>query len=369
MAVFYCPNPVAWANELKLDARSAILIDAESGQVLYEQDADAKCYPASVTKIMTLLLALEAVHNGSVAFDDMVIASEYASSFGGTQVWLEPGEKFTLKEILLAIAVGSANDASVALAEHIAGSNEAFVKLMNEKAAAIGAKNTRFANPHGLHDPNHYTTARDMALISKYALKYPEMLELTKIKNYTFRKHPKLVLWNTNKLLWWYPGTEGLKTGTTSEGGRSLASTVDRDGLRLIAVVLGIDKPRGHFSESIKLYNYGFSKFAYKMFFAPGDIVTQVAVANGETDTLAVVPLERVGTIIEKSKGSRHIDFVVEIPTFVTAPVEKGQKIGHIIMRAGEKEITKMDLVAAEDIARGSLWQQILRVFINITSF
>lgn len=369
VAVFYYPFPVAWADGFRLEAKGAILVDAETGQVLYEQDADVKWYPASVTKVMTLLLALEAVHNGSVAFDEKVTATEYACSFGGSQVWLEPGEKFTLKKILLAIAVGSANDASVALAEHISGSNEAFVELMNKKAAELGAQNTRFANAHGLHDPNHYTSARDMAIISRYALRYPEMLELTKIKEYTFREQPKLVLWNTNKLLWWYPGTDGIKTGTTSEAGRSLASTVERDGLRLIGVVLGVNKPKGHFSESIKLYNYGFSKYGYKQFFAPGDIVTQVKVAKGETDLLAVVPLKRVGATIEKAKGSKHIDFSVEVPVSVTAPTTKGQKIGHIVIRANGEEISRMDLVAMEDVARGSLWRQIIKVFEDFSSF
>lgn len=323
LVLFYYPFPVAWADGFRLEAKGSILIDAETGQVFYEQDADVKCYPASVTKVMTLLIALEAIHNGTATLDEKVIASEYASSFGGSQVWLEPGEKFSLKEILLAVAVGSANDASVALAEHIGGSHTAFVELMNKKAAELGAPNTRFANAHRLHDPNHYTTARDMAVITRYALKYPDLLELTKIKEYTFREQLKLVLWNTNKLLWWYPGTDGVKTGTTNEGGRSLASTVERDGLRLIGVVMGIDKPRGHFSESIKLYNYGFSKYGYKQFFAPSDIVAQIRVAKGKTDFLAVVPSKRVGATIEKAKGSKHIDFVVKVPTLVTAPIVK----------------------------------------------
>lgn len=369
LVLFYYPFPVAWADGFRLEAKGSILIDAETGQVFYEQDADVKCYPASVTKVMTLLIAIEAIHNGTATLDEKVIASEYASGFGGSQVWLEPGEKFSLKEILLAVAVGSANDASVALAEHIGGSHTAFVELMNKKAAELGAHNTRFTNAHGLHDPNHYTTARDMAIITRYALRYPELLELTKIKEYTFREQPKLVLWNTNKLLWWYPGTDGVKTGTTNEGGRSLASTVERDGLRLIGVVMGIDKPRGHFSESIKLYNYGFSKYGYRQFFAPGDIVAQIEVAKGKTDFIAVVPSKRVGATIEKAKGSKHIDFAVKVPTYVTAPIVKEQKIGYIIVRANGQEISRVDLVASENVVRGSLWRQIIKVIEDICSF
>ncbi|KKM08893.1 hypothetical protein SY88_22495 [Clostridiales bacterium PH28_bin88] len=361
LTVIY-PFPVAWAQELNLKAKGVILMDADSGQILYEQDADARWYPASVTKVMTLLLALEAVEEGRACLDDTVIASEYACSFGGSQVWLEPGEKFPLEQMLIAVAVGSANDASVAVAEHIAGSEEAFVEMMNQKAKKLGATNTHFTNPHGLHNDEHYTSARDMALISRYALRYPKMLELTAIKEYTFREEPKLVLWNTNKLLWWYPGTDGLKTGTTSEGGRSLASTVEREGLRLIGVVMGVDYAKGHFSESMKLYNYGFARFGFKQFFAPTDIVQHIPVAKGDRDSLPVVPARKVGAMVPKGKGEGLVTRI-ELPPMVTAPVAQGQRVGEVVVLRDNQELSRVDLLAAETVGRGSLLREVGKVW------
>lgn len=361
LTVIY-PFPVAWAQELSLKAKGALLMDADSGQILYEQDADARWYPASVTKVMTLLLALEAVEEGRARLDDTVIASEYACSFGGSQVWLEPGEKFPLEQMLIAVAVGSANDASVAVAEHIAGSEEAFVEMMNQKAKKLGATNTHFTNPHGLHNDEHYTSARDMALISRYALRYPKMLELTAIKEYTFREEPKLVLWNTNKLLWWYPGTDGLKTGTTSEGGRSLASTVERKGLRLIGVVMGVDYAKGHFSESMKLYNYGFARFGFKQFFAPTDIVQHIPVAKGARDSLPVVPARKVGAMVPKGKGEGLVTRI-ELPQMVTAPVAQGQRVGEVVVLRDNQELSRVDLLAAETVGRGSLLREVGKVW------
>ena len=201
---FAFPFP-ALAADFSLEAKGAILMDAATGQVLFEQNADEKWYPASMTKIMTLGLALEAIQQEEAQLADRVLTSENAAGYGGSQVYLAPGETFTLEEMLIAISVGSANDASVAVAEHLAGSEENFVRLMNEKAQQLGAVNTHFTNSHGLHDDEHYTTPRDMALISQWALKLPKMKELTTIKEYTFRGEPRPLIHITNKLLWWYP--------------------------------------------------------------------------------------------------------------------------------------------------------------------
>ena len=251
--------------EIVTEATSAILMDAASGQILYEKEAHKELPPASVTKIMTLLVAADAVASGKVKLTDIVTASENASKLGGSQIYLKPGETFTLEQMLIAIAVGSANDACVAVAEHINGTHEAFVEEMNNKALALGLKNTHFVNAYGLPAEGHYTSAYDLAVISKEALNYPLVRKLSSMKEYDLRDG-KFKLWNSNKLLWWYPGADGFKTGWTNEAKYCLASTVERNGLRLICVVMGVPQVGGHFAESMKIYNYGFAKYEFKLF-------------------------------------------------------------------------------------------------------
>lgn len=360
--------PQAFGQELKIEGKGAVLMDAESGEVLFAQDPDTKWYPASVTKVMTLLLALEAVKEGRASLDDKVVTSEHAASYGGSQVWLKPQETFTLKEMLLAIAVGSANDASVAVAEHLAGSEEAFVEQMNRKARELGAVNTHFVNSHGLHDPKHYTTARDMALIARYAIKHvPEIFDFTTVKEYTFRESPKLVLYNTNKLLWWYPGTIGLKTGTTPEAGRSLVTVADRDGLRLISVVLGVNKPKGHFTESMKLLNYGFAQYRWQEFYPAGQKVGEVKVVKGAAESVAALTADKVGLAVPKH-GKAAVEVRVELFPHVEAPVQEGQPVGAAVIRRGGQEIKRVPLLAAAAVPKATLWQQTGRVLRRVFS-
>lgn len=360
----------AYAQEgPRLNAESAILIDAESGQVLYAQDPDKRWYPASTTKVMTMALALEAVREGKVKLSDMVQASENACSLGGSQVWLDPREQFTLEEMLIAIAVGSANDCSVAVAEHIAGTEEEFVRLMNEKAKELGCTNTNFVNTHGLHDDNHYTSAADLAKIARYALSFPEILEYTSIKHYNFRQEPKpLILHNTNKMLWTYPGTDGLKTGTTSIAKRNLVSTVLRDNLRLIAVVMGVDEPRGHFTESIKLYNWAFANFGYKQFFDKGQVVGQTRVSKGKVEAIPLVAAQKIGAIVNKNQDS-NIETVAHIPDFIEAPVKRGQKVGEISIIQNGKIVNTVDLLAKEDVEKANFWQLMERTFKKVVGY
>ncbi|HHW06554.1 MAG TPA: D-alanyl-D-alanine carboxypeptidase [Clostridia bacterium] len=349
--------PVLAAPSLTLEAEGAILMDPLTGQVLFEQNADKKWYPASMTKIMTLGLALEAIEQGLVSLDDEVITSENAAGYGGTQVYLEPGEKFPLREMLIAIAVGSANDASVAVAEFLAGSEEAFAERMNQKARELGATNTNFVNSHGLHHDDHYTTPRDMALISRWALSFSMMKELTSIKEYTFRPEPKLlILYNTNKLLWWYPGTTGLKTGTTSAAKRNLTATAERNNVELLSVVMGVDRKNGHFGETMKLLNWGFASFKYEQYFAPGDVVQEIKVSKGSKDTVPLVAAQKVGALLDK-QGEHQLETRVEAPDVVLAPVVKGQEIGVIRILKDGTEISRVPLVAGEEIPRISFWQ------------
>ncbi|WP_227766068.1 D-alanyl-D-alanine carboxypeptidase family protein [Zhaonella formicivorans] len=359
----------AYAEGPKLNAEGAILIEAESGQVLFEQDANKPWYPASITKTMTLALALEAVEKGKVKLSDIVQASENACSYGGSQVWLDPRDQFTLDQMLIAIAVGSANDASVAVAEHIAGTEENFVRQMNAKAKELGCTNTNFVNAHGLHDDNHYTSPADMAKIARYALSFPKILEYTSIKHYKFREAPKeLILDNTNKLLWRYPGTDGLKTGTTSQAKRNLVSTVQRDNLRLIAVVMGADQKGGHFAESIKLYNWAFSQFGYKQFFGKGQVAAHTKVSKGVVGEIPLIAARKVGALMNKDQESK-IETKAIIPDYIPAPVKKGQKVGEIQILQDGKIINKVDLLAKDSVAKATYWQLLKRTWRKVFSF
>ncbi|WP_088553193.1 D-alanyl-D-alanine carboxypeptidase family protein [Calderihabitans maritimus] len=368
LVVLFLPflNVGVAAAQLDIEARSAILMDAASGKILFEKNAHEKWYPASMTKIMTLTLALEAVEEGKVSLQDMVIASEHASSYGGSQVWLEPGEEFTLEKMLIGIAVGSANDCSVAVAEYIAGSEEAFVEMMNQRARELGAQNTHFANSHGLHDENHYTTAYDMAQIARHALTLPKLRELAAMKSYQFRGDPKpLVLWNYNKLLWWYPGADGIKTGYTSKARYNLTATAERDGLRLIAVVMGVDKRNGHFAEAMKLFNYGFARYGFKKFYEAGELVTSLPVSKGSQDTLDLLAKDKIGVIMPKGKDE-GLNLKLEVPSMVNAPVAEGQQVGEAVIMQENKELARFPLVAAQAVERATFWRQTGKVFSQV---
>ncbi|MDS1030120.1 D-alanyl-D-alanine carboxypeptidase family protein [Bacillota bacterium LX-D] len=365
MVLTICPLSMktAFAEEPKINAEGAIVIDADSGQILFEQNADKRWYPASTTKIMTLCLALEAVKKGQVKLTDIVPASENACSYGGTQVYLDPRDQFNLNQMLIGIAVGSANDASVAVAEFLGGTEENFAELMNKKAKEIGATNTNFVNSHGLHNDNHYTTPRDLAKITRYSLQHTDLLNYTKIKHYTFREQPKLlILNNTNKLLWRYPGTDGIKTGTTSQAKRNLVSTVEKDGLRLIAVVMGVDEKGGHFSESIKLYNWAFSQFGYKQLYGQGQVLTQVKVSKGSIEELPLVAEQKVGAFVIKGKEAAITTKII-VPKSIVAPIKKNQKVGEILIYKNGQKVSTVNLLAKDEVTRCSLWQQFYRMF------
>lgn len=350
--------PVKAAN-LETSAASAILMEASSGKILYEKDSHKELAPASVTKLMTLLVAVEAIEAGKAKLTDMVTASENACSLGGSQIYLEPGEKFSLQEMLIAIAVGSANDACVAVAEHLYGSHEEFIDAMNLKAQKLGMKNTHFANAYGLPAKGHYTSAYDLALLAREALKHPQITKLTSIKEYDLRQGA-FKLWNTNKLLWWYEGTEGFKTGWTNEAKYCLASTVKRDGLRLITVVMGVPEVRGHFQESMKLYNYGFARYTYKEFAAVGSKQGEVLIQKGSKPAVELVAASPVGLCLEKGKEKDCWIETVLNPG-VNAPVSKGQKLGEITIFCDQKAQEHIPLVAKESVGKAGLWEMVGR--------
>ncbi len=351
----------ATGESLTLSVAGAILAEPKTGAVLYEKNADAKQYPASMTKLMTMVIALEEIQAGHFRYDDTVTTSEYAASMGGSQAYLEPGETHSLKELLIAVAVGSANDASVAVAEWIGGSNEGFVAMMNEKAAALGMANTHYVNTHGLHDDNHYTTPRDMMILSLYGLQVPGMLEFTSIKEYEFRPEPKqLLLYTTTKLLFWYEGTDGLKTGTTSQAGRNLAATCEKDGLRLVSVVMGGGTKNSHFSESMKLLNMGFNLYENKTIVAKKELVTLAYVNRGREETVNLLAAEERSMPAPRGEAAKPaIEVVVDDGIF--APIAEGDVLGVAVLRANDVEIDRTELVAANDVAKQTFFQMIGR--------
>ncbi|MCS5694737.1 D-alanyl-D-alanine carboxypeptidase family protein [Desulfofundulus thermocisternus] len=346
---------------LETTAESAVLMEAHSGRVLWSKNPDKELPMASVTKIMTLLLAVEAVEQGQVSLKDRVVASENAWEMGGSQIYLEPGEEFSLEEMLIAVAVGSANDASVAVAEHILGSEEAFVEAMNRRAKELGLKHTHFVNCTGLPAPGHYTSAYDMAVILRECLKYPLFRRISSIYEYDLRGG-KFKLWNTNKLLKWYEGVDAGKTGWTNEAKYCLASSAVRDGLRLIVVVLGTPEPKSHFRESIKLYKYGFARYKAVNIYPAGARVKSIPVSKGVVDRVDVVAREQV-TVVTPKGEDRGLSTHLELPASVTAPVKKGQQLGFCIVKKNGQELLRVPLVARYEVKKASLMQQIKKVF------
>lgn len=342
-------------------AEAAVLMDAVSGKVLIDKNMDKELPPASVTKIMTLLITMDALKAGKVKLTDRVAASENAWKMGGSQIYLEPGEELSMEEMLIAIAVGSANDACVAVAEHVAGSHEEFVELMNQRAKKLGLKHTHFVNSYGLPAQGHYTSAHDMARILQEALQYPEFKKLTSTKEYDLRGGD-FKLWNTNKLLWWYRGTDGGKTGWTNEAKYCLASTVDRDGLRFIAVVLGTAEPRSHFRESMKLYNYGYAKYKAVKFAEANDKVQTLSVGKGIVNKVDVVTASRAALTVPKGE-EKEVSKKVILPETVTAPIAVGDQLGEMVLLKQGEEVCRVSLVAKKAVEESSFALQVYRTF------
>lgn len=342
-------------------AKSAIVLDAATGKVLYSRNAEERRYPASTTKIMSLIVALE--HSN---LDDMVTTSKNAFGTEGSTLWLTEGEKLKMLDLLYGIMLASGNDATVAVAEHISGSVEKFAQLMTEKAHAIGANDTHFTNPNGLPDPNHFSTAHDLAKITAYGYKKPIFTEIISTKNkvipWAGKDHDR-DLYNENRMLWLYEGGNGVKTGYTDAAGRCLVSGAMRNGIQLITVVLDSDTM---WDDSIALLDFGFTQVKPEAIFNQGDILKTIRVGNGKSDTVKLI----TGTnMVIPVSGNDKDEFrtVIESPSKVEAPVVKGQKLGVVKMYYQNTEIAVVDLLANENIERksffGILTEKVLSFF------
>ena len=334
----------------EIAAKSAVLIDAGSGQLLFEKNAHEKMPPASITKIMTLLLVVEAIEEGKIGWDDMVSCSEHAASMGGTQIWLEPGEEMRLEDLFKAAAVNSANDASMALAEYVAGSEEAFVEQMNARAQELGMTDTTFVNPTGLDAEGHVSTAWDIALMSRELLRHPKVTEYTTIWMDSLRDG-KTALTNTNKLVRFYEGCTGLKTGTTDGAGSCLSASATRDGLSLIAVSMGSTTSEDRFASCRTLLNYGFSAFESFTPEVPKEELAPVTIKGGIAETVPLTLSSSESILVAKGR-SADVSRTVEVPTEAEAPVEKGAQLGQAIFSLDGQVLAKLPILAGEAVPR-----------------
>ncbi len=350
--------------DFDIDAKSAVLMDFSSGKILYQKNPHEKLPPASVTKVMTMLLTLEAVDSGKIKLSDKVTISEHACSMGGTQLFLAPGEIRTVEELLKGVSIESANDAAVALAEYLEGSEELFVKKMNERAKQLGMKDTNFSNCNGLPIENHYTSAWDIALMSRELLKHPKILDYTKIWMETLsegRKQPFTMV-NKNRLVKFYEGCDGLKTGSTSEAKFCISATALRNNMRLIASVMASPTRDIRNRETSKLLDYGFARYEVVKLADKNDIIGSVKVLKGKSESVKVAPKDSFYVLTEKgNKGEIARD--IRISGSVSAEVKKGQKLGEIVASKNGEEISRMDLIALEDVKRAGSGGLISRTF------
>ena len=342
-------------NSLNLESGSAVLIEQTTGKVLYAHNSHEQLRPASVTKVMSILVIMEALDNGQITLDTQIPCSENAHSMGGSQIWLDTTETLNVKDMLKSICVVSANDCTVAMAEYIAGSEEAFVQMMNTKAKQLGMNDTTFKNCHGIDEDGHVTSAYDIALMSKELLNnHPEITEYTTIWMDNIRDG-KSELVNTNKLIRNYQGATGLKTGSTSLALYNLSASATRDGLSLIAVIMKAPTTKVRFAEATKLLDYGFANYTSKSFGSKGDIIQEVEVNKGIDKTVNAV-LEEDACVLIKKGDNGNITQNVVINEKISAPIKQGDILGKIEFKAGEEVILEKILVAENDVAKSTMW-------------
>ncbi|MGM0419825.1 MAG: D-alanyl-D-alanine carboxypeptidase family protein [Bacillota bacterium] len=354
-------TPAANLSAFELPVPSAILIEAETGQVLYEKNADERMPPASITKAMAMLLAMEAVENGEIALDDTVTVSNYAQSMGGSQIFLNSGQTLTIEELLKAVTIASANDASVALAEGISGSYYAFVEEMNEKAQELGMNNTNFRNSTGLPEPDHYSTARDIAIMSREVVKYPQIREWGQIwVDYIDLPNRQAMLTNTNRLILSYPGLDGIKTGHTNEAGYCLAASAARQDFRLISVVLKTDSETERQEMTTRLLDYGFNNFKQETLLSADEIVQNVEFPGSKQGQASVRAAKNVNVILPRG-NTEEPELEYMIKDEFDFPINSEDVVGEVAVVLEGEEVSRTDILAAENIERANIFTRLFR--------
>lgn len=348
-------------------AKSSILIEASTGKIIYENNSHEKLPPASMTKMMSMLLIMENISKGNIKWSDMVTVSENASSMGGSQILLETNEKMSVSDLFKGIAVASGNDAVVAMSEFIAGSEENFVNMMNKKAKSLNLKDTNFKNPHGLDEEGHYTSAYDMAMIAKELSKYDKVFEYTSIYEDYLRKGTDKEIWlvNTNKLVRFLDGVDGLKTGYTKDAGYCLTATAKKDNMRLIAVVMGEESSTKRNADVTEMLNYGFNQYYAESVLSKKSVIGKIEVDKGKEKYVNVVPKKEIAIINKKTNKKKNISYELKL-NGVYAPIKKGTIVGKIIIKDGNKEISRINATIEKDVPKANILELYVRYIEDI---
>ncbi len=356
-------------EDLAPNAKSAIMIEASTGEILFQKNKDEKLAPASMTKMMSMLLIMEEIENGNLKWNEMITTSEKASSMGGSQIFLKVGEKMTVEDLLKGVAIASGNDAVVALAERVSGSEEQFVKRMNIRAKDLGLKNTNFINATGLTADNHYSSAYDMSLIAKELVKHEKILEFTSTYEDYLRKDTKSPFWlvNTNRLVRFKEGVDGLKTGFTDEAGYCLTATMKKDNMRLITVIMKEENTSKRSADTTKMLDYGFNIYMVQTILDEKTTIEKKKVELGKTLTTEIVPKENITILNKKSEEQKNITYKTNINKII-APVKKGDKVGTIDIIEDNNIISTIDATVKEDISKANILTIYLRNLKEIIS-
>ena len=361
--VFSLFIPCVKAENMNLasNSKSAIMIEASTGEILYEKNADEKLVPASMTKMMSMLLILEAIENGVLKWDQIVTVSENASSMGGSQILLETGEKMSVNDLFKGVAIASGNDAVVALAEASYGSVDVFVSHMNEKAKSLGLKNTNFKNPHGLDEADHYSSARDMSLIARELASHEKVFEFTSVYEDYLRQNTDRKIWlvNTNRLVRFYDGVDGLKTGFTDGAGYCITATAKRDGMRIIAVVMGEPTSKMRNKEISEMFDYSFAWYGMKRI-APSRKVGKYKIDGGKKEYVDVVSKKDISALIKKGEDIDKYSYDVKIDS-LSAPIKKGDNVGKVNIIKDGVILRSISLTVSEDVDKINFFGLLLR--------
>lgn len=353
--------------DLALNSSSVVLIEPNSKRVIYEENKDEKHYPASMTKMMGMYIVLDNIQKGNLKWNDMVTASEYASSMGGTQIFLEPNEQMSVEDLFKSVCINSANDAITALGEHIAGSTPAFVSLMNKTAKQLGMNNTNFVNPTGFDDENHYTTPYDMALVASELVKFNEdLFRFTRLKEDYVRKDSSNPFWlvNTNKMLGHFDGLDGLKTGFTSKANYNLTATAKRNGVRLISVVMNVDTIAHRSQDTATLLNYGFNKMTAIKVFEKNDIITYINFNNSLNTKTPVIVKEDVVVVTNKEVTKEDLKAEIEI-TILEAPLKKGDCVGYLTIIDKDDNKHTYRIYVDEEVSKANFFDYLFKNFLE----
>jgi len=356
------PFNIIKANDLAPSAASVLVIEPTTGEIIYERNSHERRHPASMTKIMTMLLTMEAIEDGLIKWDDIVTVSENASSMGGSQILLETNEQMSVYDLFKGLAVASGNDAAVALAEKIAGTEEIFVSMMNKRAQELGLKDTNFKNPHGLPEANHYSSAYDMSIMSQELVKHDKVFEFTSIYEDYLRKGTDKAFWlvNTNKLVRFYKGVDGLKTGYTAEAGFCMTATAKINDMRIIAVVMGEPDSKTRNAEITSIFDYVYAQYALNKVVDTNTVLKNVEVEKGKKDTVDIIALENVTDLYKKTDGTNEITYDIELDK-IKAPVKTGDVVGKLTLKENGISTRTINLTVKEDVEKANIFELYLK--------